>query len=165
MSAARWEEVDGFPGYEVSDCGEVRRAGKLKTQMSDRKGYLWVSLWLHGKSYTRYISRLVAAAFIGPRPVGEEVRHRNGINTDNRSENLQYGTRTENEHDKRAHGTAPIGINHPSAKLTEEQVYVIRARYRKNSRIHGTNALSADFGVSGRAILNVVARLTWSHLP
>lgn len=34
--------------------------------------------------------------FVGSPEKGQEVRHKNGIPTDNRLENLEYGTRTEN---------------------------------------------------------------------
>ena len=35
-------------------------------------------------------------AFVGPRPEGNEVLHLNGNPSDNRLENLKYGTRREN---------------------------------------------------------------------
>lgn len=125
-----WKEITGFPGYEVSNNGQVRRGTSIKAQFADRKGYLSVRLWMHGKSHTRFVARLVAAAFIGERPEGMVVCHINGIKDDNHVENLKYGTPTENEHDKRRHGTAPIGERHPAAKLTEDKVLTIRARYR-----------------------------------
>ena len=37
MSAVQWRDVAGFPGYEVSEHGDVRRGAVLKKQMSDRK--------------------------------------------------------------------------------------------------------------------------------
>jgi hypothetical protein len=165
MSAVQWRPIDGFPGYEVSEFGEVRRYGRIKTQMSDRKGYLKVGLWIGGESNTRYVSRLVAAAFIGLRPDGHQVRHKNGIKTSNHFNNLEYGTPVENEHDKRAHGTAPIGTNHPAAKLNEAQVLAIRTRYKPYIRKDGFNALGAEFGVSGAMVLRIVKRIAWKHLP
>jgi hypothetical protein len=45
------------------------------------------------------------AAFVGPCPEGMEVCHNNGDPTDNRMENLRYGTHSSNEQDKLIHGT------------------------------------------------------------
>jgi hypothetical protein len=161
----QWREIAGFTAYEISDHGDVRRGSVVKKQMADRKGYRWVSLWIGGKSRTRYIAPMVAAAFIGPRLEGQQVRHKNGINDDNRPANLEYGTRSENELDKRRHGTAPIGENHPAAKLTQKQVLEIRARYTKNSRSSGCNALGKEYGITGHMVYRIVHRLAWDHLP
>lgn len=47
---------------------------------------------------------LVLLAFIGPRPDGLEIRHRNGKPADNRLRNLCYGTKSANMRDIPAHG-------------------------------------------------------------
>ena len=52
----------------------------------DAKGY-----WVH---------ILVCEAFHGPRPSPKhEVRHKNGISSDNRAENLEWGTRSDQRND------------------------------------------------------------------
>nr|WP_231994040.1 NUMOD4 domain-containing protein [Pseudomonas syringae] len=104
MTIEVWRDVDDWPGYEVSDQGRVRRGARLKAPDQDRKGYLRVKLWKNGKSKNRLIHGLVAAAFIGPRPAGCICRHADGDNQNNCYVNLSYGTPTENEADKIAHG-------------------------------------------------------------
>lgn len=156
-----WKPIEEFPGYEVSSNGDVRRGAHIKEVRFDRKGYRKVSLSRDGKSHTRLISRLVAAAFIGPRPAGQVVRHRDGQNGHDVATNLRYGTPSENELDKREHGTAPIGENHPAAKLTREQVAAIRARYRKNSHKDGCAAIARDYGVTGTLIHYIVIGKLW----
>ena len=42
------------------------------------------------------VHQLVMRTFVGEPKAGQEVRHINGVPTDNRLENLKYGTRTEN---------------------------------------------------------------------
>lgn len=51
-----------------------------------------------------YLHRAVAAAFLGPCPPGQEVRHRDGDRLNCRLSNLEYGTSSENQFDKVRHG-------------------------------------------------------------
>ncbi len=59
-------------------------------------GYEQVRLRSGGKSMVYAVHRLVAICFIGPRPEGCGVNHKNGIKTDNRLDNLEYLTVAEN---------------------------------------------------------------------
>ncbi len=58
-----------------------------------------------GKRTGIKVHHMVAAAFLGPRPDGTEVRHLNGKPADNRPMNLAWGTRSENQLDSVRHGT------------------------------------------------------------
>lgn len=73
-----------------------------------------------------YCHTLVCETFHGARPDGQEVRHKDGASTHNWAENLQWGTRSQNMHDKELHGTALIGERHNMAKLTDQDVRDIR---------------------------------------
>lgn len=104
-----WRAVSGHPQYEVSDIGRVaslhaQERRELKAH-DDGRGYPTVYLYTEGQAHRRRIHRLVAAAFLGPCPVGQEVRHLDGVKVNNTVENLAYGTRSENEFDKVRHGT------------------------------------------------------------
>lgn len=98
-----WRPIPGHDGYEASSLGRVRSPRRvLKPWGSNNKiGHLKVGLdggkrmWVH---------RAVLLAFVGPCPPGLEVRHLNGEPTDNRVENLRYGTHAENMQDMAAHG-------------------------------------------------------------
>jgi hypothetical protein len=118
-----WREITGYEGsYEVSDSGDVRSLDRVVEYRTGRRvplkgvtlspalskcGHLKVSLTQHNQAETRLVHQLVAEAFIGPRPDGLEVRHLNGIGTDNRVENLAYGTHQQNVRDRNRHGTCP----------------------------------------------------------
>lgn len=68
----------------------------------DRDGYLKVNLRdTLGGVKTRMVHTLVAEAWIGPRPFRHDVCHGPGGTADNCLSNLRYGTRSENEADKR----------------------------------------------------------------
>lgn len=162
--AEEWREIPSWPGYEASSHGQIRSKSGIKTPFKDYKGYLRVKLWSNSKPRNMRVSGLVALAFHGPAPAGHVVRHRNGVNDDNRADNLRYGTRSENEQDKRTHGTALLGERHHQSKLTEADVAAIRARYVRGSREHGTTAMARDYGVSGVLVSRIVRRKNWTHI-
>lgn len=107
-----WLPVPGYEGfYEVSDLGNIKsiprprtRGGLLAIKIGKR-GYPAVSLCREGKQVTHEVHRLVAAAFIGPPPSRQEVRHLDGDPLNRHVANLAYGTRSENNQDAVIHGT------------------------------------------------------------
>lgn len=110
-----WRPIPGFPDYEVSSLGNVRSwigpggtSGRLRltvprvrAQTLTADGYFRLNI----ERKARLVSHLVALAFLGERPPGEQVRHLNGNPQDNRAANLAYGTRSENTLDSVGHGT------------------------------------------------------------
>lgn len=103
-----WKPVSGLEQlYEVSCAGRVRglKRGKILRIRKDRYGYVQYLLSNGKTKLYRTAHSLVAQEFIGPRPHGLEVRHLNGNPSDNRVENLRYGTHQENAQDMLKHGT------------------------------------------------------------
>lgn len=112
----RWLPVPGWEElYEVSDLGRVRsltrwtpagtRKGRMMKMNVDPSGYFQLGFRRNGKNRTQKVHQLVAAAFLGPRPEGMEVRHLDGDPLNNRLDNLAYGTPSENSQDSIRHGT------------------------------------------------------------
>jgi hypothetical protein len=110
MSAEEWLSIPSFPDYQASSLGRIRSHRRKNVRLMSASpcsdyGYLAVCLRAdtpRGKK-TVTVHSLVAEAFHGLRPDGLEVRHLNGH--DNRPENLEYGTHSENLRDKARHGT------------------------------------------------------------
>jgi hypothetical protein len=87
--------IAGFPGYEISDTGEVfGPRGKLRGEIS--RGYLRVTLYNNRQPSRRLVASLVMDAFVGPKPSGHDIDHINGIRLDNSIGNLRYLGSREN---------------------------------------------------------------------
>jgi hypothetical protein len=65
---------------------------------------------------------------------------------------------------RKARDVASLGESNGQAKLTEDDVRAIRARYIYYSRDHGTYAMARDYGVTNQTILKIVARKLWGHV-
>ncbi len=94
-----------------------------------------VHLWRNSVRTPHLLHRLVAEAFIGdPQPGKECVAHFNGDKMDNRSDNLRWASRPENEGDKLRHGKHQIGERNSHATLTQKVVDDIRADAIRGAR-------------------------------
>ena len=93
-----WKDIPGYEGrYQASNLGRLRskERGMLSPFLS-RGGYLVANVRRDGKRYGTGAHRLVAQAFI-PNPEDKpQINHKNGIRTDNRPENLEWVTCSEN---------------------------------------------------------------------
>ena len=99
-----WRDIPGWPGYQVSNDGQVKslprvvfhprggerrvRGGMLTPSLS--AGYPAVYLSRGGVKTTIRIHVLVALVWIGPRPDGYDVSHKDEDKTNNHVSNLCY---------------------------------------------------------------------------
>lgn len=135
MQHEEWRPIEGHPNYEVSNMGNVRSMERLtligngakridnarvmRQQKLGRTGYLQVTLTGHRKFA---VHRLVALAFCDGHSPELIVNHKNGVRNDNRAENLEWVTYSENSaHGFRVNGrknpfTGRTGSDHPTSK-------------------------------------------------
>ena len=100
MQQEIWKDVPGYPDYQVSNIGRVKRIRnigrngliRILKPIKFNNGYLVVNLL--GKRFG--IHRLVAMAFLQNPKHFTEINHKNEDKTDNRVENLEYCSRLYN---------------------------------------------------------------------
>jgi hypothetical protein len=132
-------------------------------QVQIGRGRLYLRLWKDGvRQRPVSVHSLIAAYFIGPRPEGMEVNHRDGDTYNNAVENLEYVTPAQNQAHARELGLVPKGEAHGSSKLTEDDVRAIRAMAEAGCT---HREIAQQYGVHRTAVSQIVRGETWTHVP
>lgn len=159
---------------------KVNREGPLDPRMDSccwewkgmrfRNGYGGIlSTHVNGKHRTLLAHRVSYEMSNGPIPEGLCVLHVCDNRKCVRPDHLFLGTAADNIHDMIAKGRAAVvdgaryrGELNPSAKLTEEQVRVMRSEYvpRVVTRSH----LADKFGVSLPLVDKILGGRVWKHI-
>ena len=163
-----WRDIVGYEGrYQVSNYGRAKSfcSGKARILKPIRRADGYVNIGLHKKGETphRAIHILVAQAFI-PNPDNKPfVNHIDGDKTDNRVENLEWCTPSENVihvHKMRLIHVSK-GTKHYKAQLTPDEVRYIREHHVPYNHEFGATALGKKFNVHPQVVLDVVNRKTY----
>ena len=165
-----WKTVSFDSRYEVSNFGRVRGGvtGALKKLTHRSDGYMVVAFYYGpGHTRTRLLHRLVLLAFKGEPPTPKhQAAHWDGNKTNNVLTNLRWATSSENNLDKKRHGTFTnprrYGEKNHKAKLTVAKVREIRRLHGIEGRSMGS--LAREHGVSVQSISAVIARRNWAHV-
>lgn len=168
----RWKDIEGYEGfYQVSNNLRIKsiqrmanhaKGGKRKVKERILKmpinsaGYQIVSLSKNNVATEIHVHRLIACAFI-PNPNNYPVvRHLNDIRTDNRIENLAWGTHADNAMDGYKNGVRKgrPGILHENSK-------VIKAINLENNNIiigYGTRDTAKKTGIGRTLVMKSLQR-------
>lgn len=172
-----WKDISGFPGYQVSNLGNVKSNKKLASKTIILKpifvksyreiGYYKVSL--HSgpfgscKKIPALIHRLVASAFI-PNPSNKPcVNHKDNNKGNNKADNLEWVTIAENNLHAYRSGfkKSPCGEQRWSSKLTEAQAMEIKRR-ADNGELK--KVIAKDFPVAYATVSDIIENRTWKHI-
>ncbi len=161
-----WIEIKNFPNYFVNELGQVksgpkktRKGFRLLKPMNENTNYTTVDLCKDGKIVRKLIHRIVAEAFL-PNPENKpQVNHINGIKSDNRLENLEWVTRSENQlHSIRIGLRHTRGEKNSQCKLTSEQVIEIRNSKERNKDI------AEKYNISYSTVCDIQRKRSWTHI-
>lgn len=168
-----WKDIQGYEGiYQVSNLGVVRslprkgspRLNYLKGGL-DTSGYPIVGLvrQVGSRPKTTKVHTLVANAFLVKGEKCTDVNHINGVKADNRVQNLEWVTHSDNlKHAFRTGLKSQHGDLHHSKILTSNLVKEIFAKYkpRKVTRKH----LAEEYGVSEATVKSIISKRNWRSI-
>lgn len=165
-----WLPIPGYEGrYCVSDQGNVMSMNFMRTGLPGImkfgvcRGYLSVELQTGPVKKRFSVHKLVMLAFVGPRPDGLTINHKDGNKANNAPTNLEYVTPSENsKHSFRIGLQSNVGEKHSRHKLTEDEVKTIILRLANGET---PQQIVRDYNVNVTNIYHIRSGKRWPHLP
>lgn len=182
-STEYWRDVAGYVGlYRVSDRGQVKSLdrvvtsttgntysrkvpGRLLAIYGNGKCYPYVNLNKNNTVRRKDVHELVLEAFVGPRPLKHEACHFPDRDiTNNRLENLRWGTRGDNMRDAIHHGTRfqpdNRGEKSPAAKLRNEDIPRVHELYANGL---SSGKIAEKLGLSTACVKSILKGRTYKE--
>lgn len=168
-----WADIEGFEGdYQISNMGRGKSlkgiSGISERILKPQKvvaGYLYISMWKDGLAKNKFLHRLVGKYFV-PNPENKpQINHKKGFKWDNRANELEWATSSENL--KHAHST---GLKKPTcnngesigtSKLKTNDIFEIRNLINDGVRI---KVIALKFNVSFQTISAIKTGASWAHV-
>lgn len=172
MTFETWKDIEGYDGlYSISSMGRLRlnqninryKCGLYQNMPINQDGYIRVSLTKDKARKKVFLHVLVASAFLGAKPDGCEINHKDGNKENNAADNLEYVTHHQNMQHAIVNGlwSPKIKGKHPRAKFSDQQVVEIKSMYASGM---SSTVLGKHFNVSHQTILNMVNGYTYKEV-
>jgi hypothetical protein len=166
METEKWKDIPGYEGrYQASTLGRIKSLERKVRSVNHYTGNEFlrtvpehilrpgryaksghVSVVLEHGGNGKPVHQLILRTYMGEPPEGQEVLHCDGDPTNNRLENLRYGTRTENILDVYRQGGR-------WRKLSLEDVTQIRAMAADGVR---KTVIAGKFGIAYTYVFAVI---------
>jgi len=176
-----WKEIKGYEGYyKVSNFGNVKSLrrkimtskghyhtvnSRVMVLKKDTNGYSSVILSKNQITNQFRVHRLVADAFIPNVENLKCVNHIDGNKKNNKVENLEWVTHSENSRHSVKIGLTQkkdnSGVNNPRSRVNDSIVILIRNDFN-NGLSHGE--LMKKYNLPSSTISNIKLKKTWTHV-
>lgn len=138
---------------------------RVRAEYRQRQGYLLITTTIEGTKTVTGAHRVVWAHANGPIPAGLTINHKNGVKDDNRPENLELATMSE----QRRHAVDVLNVNrnrpkgslNPKAQLKEADVLEIRRMRAEGMMVKD---IAAEYDMTAKAVSAICRRRTWLHI-
>ena len=169
MEKETWKDIPNYEGvYQVSNLGRIRsldryvtrgksgffKEGQIQKLQNNGNGYLYKQLKYKGNYKNFYIHRLVLMVFVGKRPDGMVICHKDGDITNNELSNLRYDTPLENNIDQFRHETR-------KNILKNDEVIKIREMYSEGYK---PSDISKILNIKIHSVRNIAHGKTYTWL-
>ena len=177
-----WKDIKGYEGfYQVSNIGKIRSVdrlvhnprygfqklkGKLLSASPNSHGYPQIGLTQKGKRKTLKVHSLVALYFLDKISNKNEVNHKDGDKLNNRVENLEWCTRSENI----LHAFAfdlkekPKGELNGQSKITKAEVIEIREMYKGRGKGLSLAKIALIYNLGSTQVSRIIKKQSWRHV-
>ncbi len=170
-----WKPVKGYEGhYEVSNKGRVKSLARKTRTWTIKKskilklkklytGYIQVKFSINSIFKHPLLGPLVAEAFLKKPSYKVVVNHKNSIRWDNRVENLEWCTQSQNmRHAFKFGNHSQKGEKNNAAKITMELVKEIR-KYKEENDHLSQKEIGEKFGLNREHIKDIINYKTWNY--
>lgn len=157
------EEWREYNGYQVSNYGKVvNKHGKTLKRNTNNGGYTNTKIIDYDGTNIRGMHRIVATVFISNPNKLPEVNHLDGKKENNRVDNLEWCTKSENQQHEARVLQQKCGENNYHNKLTDEQVLEIY-NLCKNPNIKRKD-IAKMYNIIPTAVSSIARGLQWKYL-
>lgn len=171
-----WKPIMGYETrYVINRNGKIKSISRevnrrddskhiipemIKKQRVTKFGYATCLLSINKKYKHHFVHVLVALHFIGPKPSDRhQVNHKDCNKLNNKVDNLEWVTRSENlKHAYRNGLMCQKGEHHATVKLDNKKVLHIY-----NSKL-GAKHISKMYNVCEATIYNIRSGVSWGHI-
>jgi hypothetical protein len=136
--------------YSVTEDGKVfsHKCNRFLKLGHSGNGYAKVMLHIDGKPLCRKVHNLVAQAYIGERPKGMQVNHKDGNKLNNNFSNLEYVTPSEN-----LRHAVRMGLRKSSIRLDKKNRF---NEIKAATKIFSVGAVASRFGMSMAEVKSIL---------